>query len=307
MKKISLPLLFFMVLNVSLHAQPLTLQEKLGYSKNTKLLIIHADDLGMSHSENAASIHAMEKGSVNSASIMVPCPWFPEIAAYSRTHPKADLGLHLTLTSEWNLYKWDPVTDKSEVPGLINKYGFLFQSVDSLVQSAKTAEVEKEIRAQIERAKLFGIDVTHLDSHMGSVFGKPEFLEVYLKLGREYRLPVLLSKEFSTIPGFDKLLNGKDVLLDRIITANPADFKIGMENYYTNVLKSVQPGVSIILLHAAYDNEEKRAATIDHPDWGAAWRQADFNFFTSEKCKKLLKEQDIRLITWREIRDKLLR
>ena len=307
MKKIFLPLLLLMALNASLYAQSLTLQEKLGYAKNSKLLIIHADDLGMSHSENAASIHAMEKGSVNSASIMVPCPWFPEIAAYARTHPKADFGLHLTLTSEWNLYKWDPVTDKAEVPGLINKYGFLFQSVDSLVQSAKTAEVEKEIRAQIERAKLFGIDVTHLDSHMGSVFGKPEFLEVYLKLGREYRLPVLLSKEFSAIPGFDKLLNGKDVLLDRIITANPADFKIGMENYYTNVLASVQPGVSIILLHAAYDNEEKQAATIDHPDWGAAWRQADFNFFTSEKCKKLLKEQDIRLITWREIRDKLLR
>ena len=307
MKKVSLPLLLLMALNASLHAQQLTLQEKLGYSKNTKLLIIHADDLGMSHSENAASIHAMEKGSVNSASIMVPCPWFPDIAAYARTHPTADLGLHLTLTSEWNFYKWDPVTDKSEVPGLVNKYGFLFQSVDSLHNRAKAGEVEKEIRAQIERAKLFGIDVTHLDSHMGSVFGKPEFLEVYLKLGREYRLPVLLSKEFSAIPGFDKLLNEKDVLLDRIITANPADFKIGMENYYTNVLKSVQPGVSIILLHAAYDNEEKRAATIDHPDWGAAWRQADFNFFTSEKCKKLLKEQDIRLITWREIRDKLLR
>ena len=307
MKKTSLSLLFLISLSASLQAQQLTLQEKLGYSKNTKLLIIHADDLGMSHSENAASIHAMEKGSVNSASIMVPCPWFPEIAAYARTHPMADLGLHLTLTSEWNYYKWGPVTDKSEVPGLINKYGFLFQSVDSLQKSAKTEEVEKEIRAQIERAKLFGIDVTHLDSHMGSLFGKPEFLEVYLKLGREYRLPVLLSKEFSAIPGFDKLLNEKDVLLDRIITANPADFKIGMENYYTNVLKSVQPGVSIILLHAAYDDDEKKAATIDHPDWGAAWRQADFNFFTSEKCKKLLKEQNIQLITWREIRDKLLR
>jgi len=307
MKKITLPLFILIALNASLYAQKSTLQEKLGYSKNTKLLIIHADDLGMSHSENAASIQAMEKGSVNSASIMVPCPWFPEIAAYARTHPTGDFGLHLTLTSEWNHYKWDPVTDKVEVPGLINKYGFLFQSVDSLNRSAKTVEVEKEIRAQIERAKLFGIDVTHLDSHMGSLFGKPEFLELYIKLGREYRLPVLLSKEFSATFGFDKLLNEKDVLLDRIISANPADFKKGMENYYTDVLKSIQPGVSIILLHAAYDDEEKRAATIDHPDWGAAWRQADFNFFTNEKCKKLLKDQDIRLITWREIRDKLLR
>ena len=125
MKNILLPVLLFYVFIAS--AQ-LTLQEKLGYSKDTKLLIIHADDLGVSHSENEASIHAMENGSVNSASIMVPCPWFPEIAAYARTHPKADLGLHLTLTSEWKYYKWGPVVSKEKVPGIVNKGGFLFGS-----------------------------------------------------------------------------------------------------------------------------------------------------------------------------------
>lgn len=287
-----------------------TLQEKLGYSKDSKLLILHADDLGVSHSENAATIYAMEHGSVNSASIMVPTPWFSEIAAYARAHPRADLGLHLTLTSEWNYLKWGPVASKSDVPGLVNKNGFMFSSVDSVHRSASAAEVEKELRAQIEKARQFGIDVTHLDSHMGTIFGKAEFLKVLIKLGREYKLPVLLSR-----PGFrmvfnvdlDTMTTDKDILLDMIYTASPQDYKNGMENYYTRVLKSLQPGVSILIFHVAYDDSEMRAAAIDHVDWGAEWRQADFNFFTSENCKKLLTENNIHLVTWREIRDKLLR
>lgn len=307
MKNILLPVLLFYVFIAS--AQ-LTLQEKLGYSKDTKLLIIHADDLGVSHSENEASIHAMENGSVNSASIMVPCPWFPEIAAYARTHPKADLGLHLTLTSEWKYYKWGPVVSKEKVPGIVNKGGFLFESADSLQRSGKAVEVEKELRSQIERAKHFGIDITHFDSHMGSLFGKRDYLKVLIKLGREYKVPVLLSKpamQFAYNLNLDSFTNAKDVVLDMIYMAYPNDYKNGMENYYAGVFKAVQPGVSIILLHAAYDDREMQAVTIDHPEYGAAWRQADFNFFTSEKCKKLLQEQHIQLITWREIRDKLLR
>src|SRR6059036_3061432 len=106
-----------------------TLQERLGYSRDTKLLIIHGDDLGVSHSENAATFLAMDKGSVSSASIMVPTPWFPEVAAYYRAHPQADLGLHLTLTSEWRYLKWGPVASRAEVPELANREGFLFSSV----------------------------------------------------------------------------------------------------------------------------------------------------------------------------------
>jgi predicted glycoside hydrolase/deacetylase ChbG (UPF0249 family) len=308
MKKIYL-FLFLSIVFLSLQAQK-TLQEKLGYSKDSKLLILHADDLGMCHSENSATIYAMENGSVNSASIMVPCPWFSEIATYARNHPTTDLGLHLTLNSEWNFLKWGPVASKTEVPGLVNHNGFLFSSIDSVQRSAKPAEVEKELRAQIEKAKQFGIDVTHLDSHMGALFGNVEFLKVLIKLGREYRVPVMLSK-----PGFraafnvnlDSIVSDKDVLLDMIYTASPEDYKKGMENYYTGVFKSLQPGVSIVIFHTGYDDSEMKAATIDHIDWGAAWRQADFNFFTGENCKRLLKEQNIHLITWREIRDKLLK
>src|ERR1051326_5205593 len=279
-----------------------TLQERLGYPKESKLLILHGDDLGMSHSVNAATIFAMEHGSVSSASIMVPCPWFPEIAAYGRAHPTADLGLHLTLTSEWDQLKWGPVASKSAVPGLVNQNGFLFSSADSVYRSANATEVEKELRAQIEKAKQFGIDVTHLDSHMGTLFERDDYLKVLIKLGREYSLPVMLSKRgFAAVSNVDleTLTSSKDILLDMIYTAFPGDFEKGMENYYTNVLKSLQPGVSIIIFHVGYDDSELKAATIDHPAWGAAWRQADFNFFTSDNCKKLLREQNIHLITWR--------
>lgn len=300
------PLLLFCV---ATHAQQKTIQEKLGYPKNTKLLIIHADDIGVTQTENAATIYAMEKGSVNSGSIMVPCPWFPEIAAYAVKNPKADLGLHLVLTSEWKYYKWGPVLHEA-VPSLLTEQGFLTDGSVDLTKKATIQDIEKELRAQIERAKQFGIDPTHLDSHMGMLYANNEFLSVYIKLGREYKIPVLLTKSFQQFsPGVDftKLVNEKDVLVDQIYTATPEDYAKGMRNYYVNIFKTLPSGLSTILLHAAYNNDEMKAVTIDHPDWGAAWRQADFEFFTSDECKKLLVEQNIKLITWREIRDKLLR
>jgi hypothetical protein len=172
-----------------LFSQVRAIQERLGYPKDAKLVIIHADDLGVSHSENAASIMAMEKGSVSSASIMVPCPWFPEIAAYAQSHPAADLGLHITLTSEWKYYKWGPVTAKEKVPGLVNKNGFLYSAVDSVYRSASAPEVEEEIRNQVIRSKQFGIDPTHLDAHMGTALQRLDYLKAYLKIGHEFKDP----------------------------------------------------------------------------------------------------------------------
>jgi predicted glycoside hydrolase/deacetylase ChbG (UPF0249 family) len=302
MKKI-----FFIIFLVSsalfLRSQP-TLQEKLGYPKEAKLLIIHGDDIGVSHSQNAATIAALEKGPVNSGSIMVPCPWFPEIAAYAKAHPGLDLGLHLTLTAEWKYYKWRPVLN-DQVKSLVTADGFLTDGSVGLRTTAKIDEVEKELRAQINRAIQFGIDPTHLDSHMGMLFQSADLANTYVKLGREFKIPVLLNKEI--INAFKIQTTAMDVVLDKVITAQSPDFKGGMKNYYTNVLNALGPGVNCLLIHLAYDDEEMKAVTIDHPDWGAAWRQADFDFFTSEECRKMLKDQKIQLITWKEIRDKLLR
>ena len=291
-----------------LFGQPKTIQERLGYPKDAKLVIIHADDLGVSHSENAASITAMQKGSVSSASIMVPTPWFPEIAAYAQANPSADLGLHITLTSEWKYYKWGPVTAKEKVPGLVNKNGFLYSSVDSVYQTASAAEVETEIRNQVIRAKQFGVDPTHLDAHMGTALQRFDYFKAYLKVGREFKIPVFIPRilEVPLKVKFDTILSEKDVLVDNILSASPQDFKNGFANFYTNGIKNLRPGLTYLIIHTAYDDEEMRAVTIDHPDWGAAWRQEDFNFFSSPECKKVLKENNVYVITWKEIRDKIV-
>ena len=302
-------ILLAVLFSTSILSQSKTIQERLGYPKDAKLVIIHADDLGVSHSENAASIAAMEKGSVRSASIMVPCPWFPEIAAYAQSHPAADLGLHITLTSEWKYYKWGPVTAKEKVPGLVNKNGFLYSSVDSVINSASAKEVEEEIRNQVIRAKQFGIDPTHLDAHMGTALSHPDYFKAYLKVGREFKIPVFITSFFesSLKIKLDSLLTDKDVVVDNILSASPQDFKNGFANFYTNGIKNLKPGLTYLIIHTAYNDDEMRAVTIDHPDWGAAWRQEDFNFFSSPECKKVLKENNTYVITWKEIRDKIVR
>jgi chitin disaccharide deacetylase len=307
--KTTLYLIVLLLINVATDAQQKTIQERLGYPKDTKLLIIHADDLGVSHSENKASISAMEKGSVTSASIMVPCPWFPEIAAYAKIHPDADLGLHLTLTSEWKVYKWRPVTSSDQVKSLMDAQGYLHETTGAFIKAAKVDEVEKELRSQIERAIQFGIDPTHFDAHMGAAISTPAFLEVFIKLGREYKVPVHVGKDFARYLNIDinKFITDKDVLVDRTIIASGETYKNGMENFYTEQIKSLQPGLNVILLHAAYDDTEMQAVTLGYTDYGSAWRQQDLNFFTSEKCKSLLADQKIKTITWKEIRDKLLR
>jgi hypothetical protein len=140
---------------------------------------------------------------------------------------------------------------------------------------------------------------------MGTLFGNQDYLKLYIRLGREYKVPVMLPEVIRANLG--SFIMDKDVLVDAIYGAEPADFKNGMANYYTGVLDSVKAGLSVLIIHTAYDDKEMQSITIDHPDWGAAWRQADYNYFTSEKCKRLLKDKNIHVITWREIRDKLVR
>lgn len=283
--------------------------ELLGYPKDAKLLIVHADDLGVSHSENAASISAMETGSVRSASIMVPPAWFPEMAAYSSLHPDMDFGLHLTLTSEWKYYKWGPVTAAQEIPGLINKNGFFYSSVDSVVANASPAEVEVELRNQVKRALQFGIKPTHLDSHMYTLHQSLGFLKAYLKIGHEFNLPVYITRQVGNNlhVNLDTIVSDRDIIIDTLLTAEYEDYKTGMVDFYTRGFKNLKPGITYLILHTAYDDEEMKAVTIEHDGWGAAWRQQDYNFFSSSLCARLLKENNIYVVTWREIRDKITR
>ena len=307
-KPIAVFLLFFFTVTIAT-AQRKTVQELLGYPKDAKLLIIHADDLGVTHSENAASISALEKGSVKSASIMVPCPWFPEMAAYAHLHPEKDLGLHITLTSEWKYYKWGPVTPAAKVPGLVNRNGFFYSSVDSVIQHASPAEVEEEIRSQVKRALQFGVDPTHLDGHMYTVHHDLGFLKAYLKVGHEFHIPVFVYRQVENTLHIklDTVVSKRDVIVDTILTAEFVDYKAGMVDFYSKGLKGLKPGLTYLILHTAYNDDEMRAVTVEHEGWGAAWRQQDYDFFTSPLCAKLLKDNNIYVVTWREIRDKITR
>ena len=307
--KTSLISLSFLLFCCFVGIAQITIAERLGYPADTKLLILHADDLGVSHSENAASISALENGPLNSASIMVPCPWFPEIASYARKNNTMDFGLHLTLTSEWKNYKWGPVTSRDSVSTLVNQFGYFYSSVDSLQNYADPKEVEIELRNQVKKAFKFGIDVTHLDAHMGAPVSTPAFAAAYMKIGKEYGIPVLLDGRVYAME-HDKiknLLNANTVIVDSILAIDPGTYQKGAKKFYTELLKNLEPGLTFLLLHPAYDNAEMQAVTIEHPAYGSEWRQADYNFLMSQECAEIIKEQNIKMVTWRELRDKITR
>jgi predicted glycoside hydrolase/deacetylase ChbG (UPF0249 family) len=283
--------------------QTKTIAERLGYPANAKLLIVHADDLGVAHSVNDASVKAFASGLVKSGSIMIPCSWVPEIAAYARNNPQADLGLHLTLTSEWRDYRWGPVSAKDRVSSLLDTNGYFYLTESEAASHAKINEVETEIRAQVEWARKLGIQPTHLDSHMGTLYQSKELFETLLRVARENKLPVRISKEwFDRISYLPSLLRPDDIVLDHVITIEPSITSEGWAKFYSDALKSMQPGITEFVVHIAYDDEEMKAITVDHPNWGAAWRQRDFQFFTSDAFRKLLQENHITLITWRDLR-----
>jgi len=283
----------------------MNLAQKLGYSETAKLLIIHADDAGLSHSENRATMRSLESGMVNSYSLMVPCPWFYEMALFAKNNPQYDYGIHLTLTCEWENYKFGPVLPVSEVPSLVDEYGHFYKKREALRKFAASEDVAKELNAQIQKALSFGLTPTHIDSHMYSVGASPSFFEVYKELGEKYKLPILLSKQLMQMVGLKPEQNIKkdDLLVDKTYFGIFEDFKAGkLSDYYAKVLESLIPGFNLILIHPAFDDNEMKGITINHPNFGAAWRQIDFDFFSAEENKSVLTEQNIKLITWNEIK-----
>jgi chitin disaccharide deacetylase len=278
------------------------LAARLGHPAEAKLLIVHADDLGAAHSVNAASFKALETGLVNSASIMVPCPWLPEVAAYARQHPAADLGLHLTLTSEWKTYRWGGVLSKERAPSLYAPDGYLYPTEDVAARALDVREAEAEVRAQIARARAFGISPTHLDAHIRTLYTTRPLFEMLLRVARDERLPVMVSREwFGQAPFLPAALGPDGVVVDHIVSADPSVHPERWVEFYTDVIKNLKPGVTELIVHLAYDDEEMRAVALDHPDWGAAWRQRDYDFVTSETFRRLLREHNVKLVTYREI------
>jgi hypothetical protein len=282
-------------------AQVKTLAERLGYPADAKLLILHADDLAVAHAQDMASFEALNRGAVSSASIMVPCPWLTEVADYAKAHPDADLGLHLTLTSEWKTYRWGPVAPRDQVPSLLDPQGYFYSDTGEATRHIKPEEAEREVRAQIETALKMGIHPTHLDSHMATLFTKPAMVAVLVNVAHEYHLPFLMMKIPGTPPEMYAALKPSDVILDHVVMATPPAKAEEWLSHYTHILRNLSPGVSELIVHLAYDDAEMQAVTVDHPDYGSAWRQRDFNVVTSPEFRQALEENHITLIRWKDL------
>ncbi len=288
------------LVTIPLSAQTKTVAERLGLPRDTKLLILHADDLAVSHSVDIASLDALDKGAVSSASIMVPTPWLTEVATYAKAHPMADLGLHLTLTSEWETYRWGSVESKDKVSSLLDADGTFPRDGKPVGTRAKPAEVERELRAQIEKAMSLGIRPTHLDTHMGTAFTTPELTAIYVKIAREYRLPFLAPR---TAPGAaaQPPFTENDVLLDAIIGIGTDVKPENWKQFYLNAIANLKPGLNEIIVHLGHDNAELQAVMVGHDAYGSAWRQRDYEVMNGAEFKQALKDHQVTVVTWREL------
>ena len=295
-------LLSFLLSTFPVAVSAQTLLERLGYPADTKLIIVHADDLGETHAVNAAAIKALQGGTINSASLMVPCPWFPEIADYAKSHPDADFGLHLTLTSERVYYRWGPVASADKVPSLVDENGYFHHDWEQN-QHVNPNDVEVELQAQIERALAMGVRPTHLDSHQYRlIMNGKELFDVMLRVAHKYKLPVFVTRDwFADYPYLQTSLGPGDIVLDHTVTIEPEVPPEKWAEFYLTALKNLKPGVTEFVIHPGYDDEELRAATRERSTWGSAWRQRDYDVFTSDQFREVLAQQKIKLITWREL------
>ena len=320
------PIIIFLFTCIPVLIKAQTYAEKLGYPKGSKVIILHVDDAGMSFDSNEGVANAMLNGVANSTSIMMPCGWVPGMFAYLKKYPETDAGLHLTLTSEWDQYRWGPLAGKSAVPGLVDQQGAMWKSVRDVVIHASADEVYKEIKSQLERSRTAGWEPTHFDSHMGTLFASEAFLRKYLQLGMEEKIPVMfpgghntmimkseagtfLKKEQTDmigqmlwnagLPVLDDLHNvsygfpypkntSNDVELQKIATAN-----------YINSFKELKPGVTMVIMHCTAPTE-----VFDKISGSGTTRKADLLAMQSPELKKYLEENKIILTTWRELKQR---
>ncbi len=301
-------------------AQEKTYAERLGWPAGSKVVIFHCDDAGMSHGSNLGAMQALEEGVVTSVSTMMPCSWVPEFAAYLKANPTVDNGLHLTLTSEWKNYRWGPLAGAAAVPGLVDGEGCLWSGVAAVAQHATPDEVEKEIRAQIARAERLGIPITHLDTHMGTVYATNEFIERYIKLGLEKHIPIMMpgghmtylrqSEDGARVDALvkagvpQKVWDGGLPLLDDLFndTYGATSFAAKKETII-KVLRGMKPGVMQIIVHCSLPTQEFPIFTTS-----SETRLSDTNAVCDPEVKKVIHDEGIILTTWRELgqrRDKV--
>jgi hypothetical protein len=291
------------LLSAPLFAQQPTksIAERLGYPANSRLLIIHADDFGMMHTVDTAIEEAFENHWITSASILVPCPWFPEVAQWAKSHPDADLGIHLALNADWTGYRWSPVSPQPKGSSLLDADGYLPLTTEYVDAHAKMPDVSVETHAQVDKAKAAGIHISHLDTHMGTIISTPDLVSVFIATAHDYNLPRLLIRD----PRLDPAqIPPGTIVLDGLYQIMPGVPQSQWLDAYKKMLQPLAPGTYQLIVHLAHNDAEIQGATYDHPDWGAQWRQNDFDLVRNPEFQKFLKDQGFILISWKDL-DKL--
>lgn len=278
-----------------------SLAERLGYPADARLLIINADDLGITHSANAASMAALEAGVITSASAMPACPWFPEIAAYARAHPQFDIGVHLAVTSERTGYRWGPVLGPSRVPSLVDGSGY-FPTEWYPDYPANPAELEAELVAQTERAIQLGTRPSHFDSHSHYLqLSGARIYELFCRVAARYRAPVRVGTNWLADHPYLRTGAPGGVIVDRVITIPPTVNPDQWLAWYLTTVDGLSTGVTELVVHLGYNDGEMRAFIPSAARWGSSWRQRDFDAMMSPVLKATIARAGVRLLTWREV------
>jgi hypothetical protein len=287
-----------------------TLAERLGFGLTERVAVVHVDDIGMSHAANQGAFEALRNGPATCGSVMVPCPWFTEAAERAREDPQLDLGVHLTLTAEYAGYRWGPLLG-AEVPSLLAADGYLPRTTIEAA-NGKADEVDRELRAQIDRALDAGIDATHLDTHMGTAF-LPDIFPIYVQLSIDYKLPIMLPRADPKLiaeRGLEEAVAPMQRLSDRYEAAGGAvfdhidphslDFAEGEGiEWNRRRIAGLKTGVNWLLCHAARDGDELRAITPD----SAHHRDFERTFYGGEAGRLELEAAGVRTVGMRELRD----
>jgi len=286
---------------------------RMGYGPDDRVLILHIDDMGFCHAANAASLACLTEGSATCASILVNGPWFQEAVQMAKANPQLDLGVHLTLTAEYPTYRWPALSSRDPETGLLDADGYLWATREDAVRKVSVAAAEGEMRAQIDGALAAGIDVTHIDTHMGSVV-HPKFLGSYLRLAHEYGVPAFLPRitrdrlqalgegdmadEFLQVLamiGTDQVPTLDDIIIETLVP------KTSKHDFYRDLIKGVQPGLTHLLFHPAVAGAELEAIADTH-----ASRHADYEAFLDRSLRDFAESLGIHLVGYRDLKAHLI-
>ena len=290
--------------------QPNPVLKKLGFSNTDKVVILHTDDIGMCQASLLAFIDLWENEAVSSGAIMMPCPWAKPAAEYCRTHPGVDMGVHATLTAEWDGYRWSALSTRDPASGLMDKDGFLWQTSEETQANATSNSVAAEIQLQVHKALDWGVEVSHVDTHMGTVI-HPKFIQSYIQAAQAVHVPVMLPRgdvSKFTHMGMDtdiasrfeiiiKHLEERGLPLVDGLAMLPLDQSEGQLEIAKKMLDELPSGITHFLFHPSVDTPELRAIA---PDWPS--RVANYQTFMDPRLKKFIKDKGIQVIGYHDLK-----